>query len=174
MAISLIGSDVANCYTGMLALVGIASSFRDVARSVLVRVAGPSLLVAAGTLCALLGYQQFVDEPRQLPQRAAARVHPVERHQPDRLLPRAARRVRRPVVLHAARPLRRVPWRGLFAYLIAVALEVPFIDQTFYTGPLVEPLGGVDISWLVGGVAGVVVLPRRTAGSRWQGRLTVR
>jgi nucleobase:cation symporter-1, NCS1 family len=33
---------------------------------------------------------------------------------------------------------------------------VPFIDQSFYTGPLVGPLGGIDISWVVGGVAGVV------------------
>jgi NCS1 family nucleobase:cation symporter-1 len=35
-------------------------------------------------------------------------------------------------------------------------VQVPFIDQTFYTGPLVGTLGGTDISWVVGGVAGVV------------------
>ena len=97
-------------------------------------------------------------QPRQLPQRAAVRLHPVERDQPDRLLPGPARRVRRPVVLHPARPCTAAyRWRGLIAYLIAIAIEVPFIDQTFYTGPLVEPLGGVDISWVVGGVAGAVV-----------------
>jgi NCS1 family nucleobase:cation symporter-1 len=47
-------------------------------------------------------------------------------------------------------------WRGLIAYVLAVAVQVPFIDQTFYTGPLVKTLGGTDISWVVGGVAGVV------------------
>ena len=31
---------------------------------------------------------------------------------------------------------------------------VPFIDQTFYTGPLVKALGGIDISCVVGRVAG--------------------
>jgi NCS1 family nucleobase:cation symporter-1 len=49
-----------------------------------------------------------------------------------------------------------VLWRGMVAYLLAVAVQVPFIDQAFYTGPLVGPLGGIDISWVVGGVAGVV------------------
>jgi NCS1 family nucleobase:cation symporter-1 len=35
-----------------------------------------------------------------------------------------------------------------------VAVQVPFIDQAFYTGPMVAVLGGTDISWVVGGVAG--------------------
>ena len=48
--------------------------------------------------------------------------------------------------------------------------EVPFIDQTFYTGPLVRVLGGTDISWIVGAVAAVVFylialqVPARGAG----------
>jgi nucleobase:cation symporter-1, NCS1 family len=49
-----------------------------------------------------------------------------------------------------------VLWRGLVAYLLAVAAQVPFIDQAYLVGPLVKPLGGIDISWVVGGVAGVV------------------
>ena len=40
--------------------------------------------------------------------------------------------------------------------VFAVAAQVPFIDQAFYTGPLVAALGGIDISWVVGGVAGFV------------------
>jgi len=47
-------------------------------------------------------------------------------------------------------------WRGIVAYLLAVAIEVPFINQTFYTGSLVKALGGADISWVVGGIAGTV------------------
>jgi nucleobase:cation symporter-1, NCS1 family len=47
-------------------------------------------------------------------------------------------------------------WRGLIAYLLAVAVQIPFIDQAFYTGPLVSVIGGIDISWVVGGVAGFV------------------
>ncbi len=37
-------------------------------------------------------------------------------------------------------------WPGLIAYIVAVAAQVPFIAQTFYTGFLVGRLGGVDIS----------------------------
>ena len=48
-------------------------------------------------------------------------------------------------------------WRGLIPYALAIGCEIPFIDHTFYTGPLVKPLGGVDISWVVGGVAGFVL-----------------
>ena len=35
-------------------------------------------------------------------------------------------------------------------YLIGVLVQIPFLSTAFYTGPLVEPLGGVDISWIVG------------------------
>jgi purine-cytosine permease-like protein len=52
--------------------------------------------------------------------------------------------------------LRKPGWSGRHA---AVAVQVPFIDQTFYTGPLVKALGGIDISWVVGGVAGFVFYP---------------
>ena len=59
-AASLIGSDVVNSYTGMLALAGIASCFRNPARPMSVRIVGSLVVIAAGTICALLGYAQFV------------------------------------------------------------------------------------------------------------------
>jgi nucleobase:cation symporter-1, NCS1 family len=39
---------------------------------------------------------------------------------------------------------------GLVIYLIGILVQIPFLSTSFYTGPLVEPLGGVDISWIVG------------------------
>jgi NCS1 family nucleobase:cation symporter-1 len=39
---------------------------------------------------------------------------------------------------------------GIVIYLIGIAVQVPFLSTAFYTGPLVELLGGVDISWIVG------------------------
>ncbi|WP_149563763.1 purine-cytosine permease family protein [Streptomyces cacaoi] len=41
-------------------------------------------------------------------------------------------------------------WRALAIYGIGVAAQFPFLATNFYTGPLVAPLGGADISWLVG------------------------
>jgi NCS1 family nucleobase:cation symporter-1 len=43
-----------------------------------------------------------------------------------------------------------VNWRTIGAYAIGVAVEVPFVSTTFYTGPLVEHLGGADVSWVIG------------------------
>ncbi len=39
---------------------------------------------------------------------------------------------------------------GIVIYLIGILVQVPFLSTSFYTGALVEPLGGVDISWIVG------------------------
>ena len=35
-------------------------------------------------------------------------------------------------------------------YLIGFAVEVPFINTTFYEGPVAKALNGTDLSWLVG------------------------
>ncbi|MBD9426744.1 cytosine permease [Pseudomonas sp. PDM15] len=39
---------------------------------------------------------------------------------------------------------------GIAVYLIGVLIQLPFISTKLYTGPLVERLGGVDISWIIG------------------------
>jgi len=156
MAVSLIGSDVANAYTGMLALASIASCVKNVRNSVAMRVIGSLLLIAAGTVCALLGYKQFVNNLSNflnvllyvfIPWSAInlTDYYLVKHGDYD--------------VASFFTPRGRYGgflWRGLIAYILAVAIQVPFIDQAFYTGALVKALGGVDISWVVGGVAGFV------------------
>jgi NCS1 family nucleobase:cation symporter-1 len=156
MAVSLIGSDVANAYTGTLAVASIVSCVKNVQRSVWVRVIGSLLVIAAGTGCALLGYKEFVNNLSNflnvllyvfIPWSAInlTDYYLVKHGDYD--------------VASFFTPHGRYGgflWRGLIAYVLAVAVQVPFIDQTFYTGPLVKTLGGTDISWVVGGVAGVV------------------
>ncbi|WP_153101740.1 cytosine permease [Paraburkholderia hayleyella] len=39
---------------------------------------------------------------------------------------------------------------GIGVYLIGVLVQLPFISTSFYTGPLVDALGGTDISWILG------------------------
>ncbi|MEU3194472.1 cytosine permease [Streptomyces sp. NPDC006992] len=41
-------------------------------------------------------------------------------------------------------------WRALTVYGAGLCVQFPFLATHFYTGPLVDPLGGADISWLVG------------------------
>ena len=38
----------------------------------------------------------------------------------------------------------------LVTYAIGVAVQIPFLNTTLYTGPMVEYLDGADISWIIG------------------------
>jgi NCS1 family nucleobase:cation symporter-1 len=156
MAGSLIGSDVANAYTGMLALASIASCFKDVRQSVATRVAGSLLLIAVGTGCALLGYQQFVNNLANFLNVLLYLFIPwtVINLTDYYLVRRGQYDV--PSFFTPYGTYGGYRWPGLIAYVLAVGAEVPFIDQTFYTGPLVRTLGGIDISWVVGATTGFV------------------
>ncbi|HZU00180.1 MAG TPA: cytosine permease [Ktedonobacteraceae bacterium] len=44
----------------------------------------------------------------------------------------------------------RVNWRAILAYVVAVLVELPFVNTTLYVGPLSTLLGGADIAWIVG------------------------
>jgi nucleobase:cation symporter-1, NCS1 family len=156
MALSLVGSDSINAYTGMLALAGVASCFKDVRHSVPMRVLGSVALVAAGTGCALFGYPQFVNNLSNFLNVLLFVFIPWT----------AINLTDYYLVRHGDYDVRSFftprgiyggyRWQGLVPYLLAIAAEIPFIDQTFYTGPLVSSLGGADISWIVGGLAGLV------------------
>ncbi|GKX62794.1 purine-cytosine permease family protein [Pragia fontium] len=39
---------------------------------------------------------------------------------------------------------------GIITYLLGLLIQLPFIATSFYTGALVDDLGGTDISWIVG------------------------
>ncbi|CAB3809432.1 hypothetical protein LMG28688_06991 [Paraburkholderia caffeinitolerans] len=39
---------------------------------------------------------------------------------------------------------------GLIVYAIGVLVQMPFVATGFYTGPWVDALGGVDVSWIIG------------------------
>jgi nucleobase:cation symporter-1, NCS1 family len=43
-----------------------------------------------------------------------------------------------------------VRWLAIAAYLIGCLVEVPFMDTTFYTGPISKAMGGADIAWVIG------------------------
>ena len=58
----------------------------------------------------------------------------------------------------------RIQWWACICYVITLAVQVPFLDQLFYAGPLVSSLGGADISWIVGvGVASLLYRAGRSA-----------
>lgn len=52
---------------------------------------------------------------------------------------------------------------GLVSYVIGIVVQIPFMVTGLYTGPLAEPLGFVDVAWIVGFIvpAAVYVIWRR-------------
>jgi NCS1 family nucleobase:cation symporter-1 len=46
---------------------------------------------------------------------------------------------------------------ALVTYFVGIAVQIPFLAQSMYTGPLTKQLGGADISWLIGLVVPAVV-----------------
>jgi nucleobase:cation symporter-1, NCS1 family len=43
----------------------------------------------------------------------------------------------------------RFQWPAIICYLIGIAIEVPFMSQELYTGPLARKMDGADVSWIV-------------------------
>ncbi|CAN7398778.1 purine-cytosine permease family protein [Pseudomonas umsongensis] len=44
----------------------------------------------------------------------------------------------------------RVNWIACGSFVLAIALEIPFMNTTLYVGPVATALDGVDLAWLVG------------------------
>ena len=44
----------------------------------------------------------------------------------------------------------RVNGPAVACYLFGIAIQLPFVDSAFYTGPVARAMGGVDLSWIVG------------------------
>lgn len=43
-----------------------------------------------------------------------------------------------------------VNWITAVAYIVSVIVEIPFINTSFYVGPVAEALDGADIAWILG------------------------
>ena len=153
MGISQIPGDTLNAYTGMLAFASLGSfskKFMAAPSRMAVRLTGILIIFLAGTILAMLGYKTFLQSFENfinvllfffVPWSAINLVdyYLVKRGRYD--------------VASFFTPdgiYGRIQWWACTCYVITLAVQVPFLDQTFYTGPFVKPLGGADISWIVG------------------------
>ena len=154
MAISVIGSNTFNAYSGVFQILAFGGMWRRFkAESVTVRLVPFVSVMAIGVLTACLGYQTFVTNLTNFLDVLLVVLIPWSAvNLTDYFL---VRRGSYDVAsfFTADGTYGRFAWRGLFAYTVGIAAEWPFVSQSEYTGPLVGILGGSDISWLVGGFA---------------------
>jgi nucleobase:cation symporter-1, NCS1 family len=150
LALSLLGSDALNAYTGMLALESVRSTFQKVVASRAARVIGLLVIFIAATILAEAGYKTFLTSFEDfinvllfffVPWTVINLIdfYIVKKGRYD------VKSFFSPKGIYGG-------WRltALIPYVIALAVQIPFLDQTLYVGPLVKPLGGADISWLIG------------------------
>ncbi len=150
LALSLIATNVLTTYTGMLSLTSALSTFKEVPISKMVRVAGIVITAGAGLVAAALGYKTFLNSFENflyvllfvfIPWSA---VNLFDFY----FVKKGSYNVEAFFDRHGEyRGVRVVP---VTMYLVGLGVELLFINQTFYVGPLVSALGGVDISWIVG------------------------
>jgi nucleobase:cation symporter-1, NCS1 family len=167
LALSLLGSDALNAYTGMLALESVRSTWQKVVASRTARVIGLLVIFIIATILAETGYKTFLTSFENfidvllfffVPWSVINLVdfYIVKKGRYD------VKSFFTPSGLYGG-----WRWVALIPYVIALGAQVPFIDQTLYVGPMVKVLGGADISWLVGFVvagAGYLVAIRITGG----------
>ncbi|MBB5510092.1 hypothetical protein [Paraburkholderia atlantica] len=46
--------------------------------------------------------------------------------------------------------------KAIAIYVFGIAIQVPFMEESFFHGPRASMMGGADVSWIVGLVATAV------------------
>jgi NCS1 family nucleobase:cation symporter-1 len=169
MALSLVNADTFNAYTGSFQILALANMWRRLIRpSALARLLPFCCVMAAGLVVALLGYRSFVTNLSNFLDVLLVLFIPWSAvNLADYFIVRRARYDVAAFFVPGG-TYGNFAWRGLLAYAVGLAAEWPFVSQPDYIGPLVKPLGGADISWLVGWfvAAGVYLLVSPGLGRR--------
>ena len=162
MGISQIPGDTLNAYTGMLAFASLGTNskkFMAAQNRQTVRLTGIGIIFVIGTILACLSSAHFYSSFENfigvllfffVPWSAINLVdyYLVKRGRYD------VASFFTPEGVYGG-----FQWWACMCYVITLAVQVPFLDQLFYVGPLVSTLGGADISWIVGfGVASLLYL----------------
>jgi nucleobase:cation symporter-1, NCS1 family len=166
-ALSLLGSDALNAYTGMLAIESVRSAVQKVVASRIARVAGLLVIFVIATVLAEAGYRTFLNSFENFIDVLLFFFVPwsVINLIDFYIVKKGRYDVRSFFTPSGAYGGWR--WTAIIPYLVALGAQVPFLDQTIYTGPMVKVLGGADISWIVGWVvagAGYLIAVRLTGG----------
>ncbi len=151
MALSLINACTFNAYTGAFQVLSFANMWTRLrSSSVALRVVPFIIVMVAGVVVAFFGYKSFVNNLTNFLEVLLLIFIPWSAvNLADYFIVRHGE-YHVPSFFMANGRYGRYMWPGLVAYVIGLAAEWPFVNQLDYIGPLVNALGGADISWLVG------------------------
>ena len=156
MGISLTGTNAINVYTGALSLLSGVESFGKIRFNAAHRIIACLLVLIAGMICALTGYHSFLNRFVEFLDVLAFIFLPWSainildfyffrggNYDVNSLYtPRG--------IYGRFQPL------PVICYLLGIGVELLFLDQAFYVGPLLSVVGGNDISWILGFVVPLV------------------
>ncbi|MGW2939452.1 purine-cytosine permease family protein [Streptomyces sp. NPDC001156] len=154
IALGKLTVNVLNTYGGFMSMVTSVSGFRG--QRVLSqrgRAAYIALIMIAGTAVALLGKDSFLASFKDFLLFLLTFFTPWSAINLVDYYLISKERYDIPALFDPAGRYGAWRWDALGVYAVGLLAQLPFLSTAFYTGPLVAPLGGADISWVVGLVA---------------------
>ncbi|MFI7351310.1 purine-cytosine permease family protein [Streptomyces sp. NPDC049936] len=166
IALGKLTVNVLNTYGGFMSLVTGVTGFRE--RQVLSqrgRTAYIALIMVAGTVVALAGKDSFLTSFKDFLLFLLTFFTPWSAINLVDYYLISKERYDIPALFDASGRYGAWRWDALTVYAVGLLAQLPFLVTGFYTGPLVAPLGGADVSWIVGLVVPALLywwLARRT------------
>ncbi|MEV0124246.1 cytosine permease [Streptomyces sp. NPDC050703] len=151
IALGKLTINVLNTYGGFMSMVTSVSGFRG--QKVLTRrgrAAYIALIMVAGTAVALLGKNSFLTSFKDFLLFLLTFFTPWSAINLVDYYLISRERYDIPALFDPHGRYGTWRWDALVVYAVGVLAQLPFLATHFYTGPLVGPLGGADISWIVG------------------------
>ena len=140
-----------NAYGGFMTMLTTATAFTRAYRvSSLVRAAFIFGFILASVLVALLASADFLDRFRNFVLLLLMAFTPWSAINLIDYYLVARERIDIPALYDPDARYGRWNVTALVSYAVGIAVQVPFLAQSLYTGPLTERLGGADVSWIVG------------------------
>ncbi|MFG2607418.1 purine-cytosine permease family protein [Streptomyces sp. NPDC048514] len=151
IALGKLTINVLNTYGGFMSMVTSVSGFRGQRRlSRAGRAAYIALVMVAGTAVALLGKDSFLASFKDFLLFLLTFFTPWSAINLVDYYLISRERYDIPALSDPRGRYGAWRWDALGVYALGLLAQLPFLATGFYTGPLVDPLGGADVSWIVG------------------------
>ncbi|WP_406151442.1 purine-cytosine permease family protein [Streptomyces sp. NBC_01012] len=158
IALGKLTINVLNTYGGFMSLVTSVSGFRGQRTlSARGRTAYITLIMVAGTVVALLGKDTFLTSFKDFLLFLLTFFTPWSAINLVDYYLISRERYDIPALTDPDGRYGAWRWDALTVYGVGILAQLPFLVTHFYTGPLADPLGGADISWIVGLVVPAVL-----------------